>query len=68
MKKWKTGKPRSQTFHTQLYVMPVIDEDGKTENVLFYASNAGILTQIVEEHNKLVDIFRAKMRKEKANG
>ena len=68
MKKWKVGKPRAKNFNTQLYVMPVIDETGKQEEILFYATNAGILTQIVEEHNKLVDIFKAEMRKATKNG
>jgi hypothetical protein len=68
MKKWKTGKPRAKNFNTQLYVMPVIDEDGKQEEILFYATNSAILTQVVEEHNKLVDIFKREMKKAVKNG
>lgn len=65
MKKWKVVPPRAKQFNMQLYVASVINEDGKTEEVLFYATNAGILTQVVQEHNKLVDIFTAQMKKEK---
>lgn len=68
MKKWKMGKPRARKFNGQLYVMPVINEEGKTEEVLFYATNAGILTQVIEEHNKLYDIFQAQMKKATKNG
>ena len=67
MNKWKLGKARAHNFNSQLFVMPVIDENGNKEDVLFYATNAGILTQIVEEHNKLVDMFKASVKKEKKN-
>lgn len=68
MKKWKMVKPRAKRFNAQFYVMPVINEDGKQEDVLFYATNVGILTQVIEEHNKLYDIFQAQMKKATKNG
>lgn len=67
MNKWKVTKPRSQNFNTQLFVMPVVNEDGKQEEILFYATNSAILTQIVEEHNKLVDMFKSAVKKDKKN-
>jgi hypothetical protein len=67
MQKWKTVLPRSKQFNTQLYVMPVINEDGKQEDILFYANNSRILCQVIDEHNKLVDIFKAQMKKATKN-
>ena len=68
MNKWKMVKPRAKKFSMQLYVMPVVNDDGKSEDVLFYATNAAILTQVIEEHNKLYDIFQAQIKKATKNG
>lgn len=62
MKKWKVLKARAQNFNTQLFVAPIVAEDGKAEEIILYATNPTILKQIVEEHNKLVSIFEAKQK------
>lgn len=58
MKKWKLVAPKAKRFiNEQLFVASVTNEDGTMLGFNLYCSKADVLQQIIDEHNKLVDIF-----------
>lgn len=60
MRKWQLLPPRATRLGMeQIFVATIVYEDtGSPIDAKFYCSRVDILKQIVDEHNKLIDIFK----------
>ena len=67
MRRWQFVPAKAVRLGSeQIFVATIIYEDnGSPVDARFYCSNPTILNQIVIEHNKLVDMFKASKKEAK---